>query len=41
MMAAIGDTTGYCNACFTGRYPLSLPPAYVKSNFEARKIEDD
>ncbi|MEA4906983.1 MAG: amidophosphoribosyltransferase [Chloroflexi bacterium] len=41
MMAAIGDTTGYCNACFTGRYPLSLPPDYVKSNFEARKIEDD
>jgi amidophosphoribosyltransferase len=41
MMAAIGasqdhsDGQGYCNACFTGRYPLDLDPHMTKTGFEA------
>jgi amidophosphoribosyltransferase len=34
MMAAIGSTTGYCNACFTGKYPFSLDPMLTKTGFE-------
>ncbi|MBI4926576.1 MAG: amidophosphoribosyltransferase, partial [Anaerolineae bacterium] len=29
MMRAIGRTDGYCNACFTGRYPISVDYASV------------
>jgi amidophosphoribosyltransferase len=34
MMRAIGRTEGYCNACFTGRYPLEVDEAPTKLNFE-------
>jgi amidophosphoribosyltransferase len=33
MMTAI-DSGGYCNACFTGRYPFELDPAQTKTGFE-------
>ena len=34
MMRAIGRTEGYCNACFTGEYPIELGPRGGKSAFE-------
>ena len=38
MMRAVGNDdgaeTGYCNACFTGRYPLEVDEAPVKLSFE-------
>ncbi len=34
MMAAIGKQKGYCNACFTGQYPLEVDPFYTKTGFE-------
>jgi amidophosphoribosyltransferase len=34
MMAAIGRTDGYCNACFTGVYPLPLTKGMTKTGFE-------
>ncbi len=34
MMEAIGRTEGYCNACFTGRYPINIDPETSKSSFE-------
>jgi len=34
MMAAIGTDKGYCNACFTGRYPLPVPVGITKNGFE-------
>jgi amidophosphoribosyltransferase len=34
MMRAIGRTEGYCNACFTGNYPLSIHPGRTKTGFE-------
>jgi amidophosphoribosyltransferase len=34
MMQAIGTDTGYCNACFTGDYPLPVGEAQVKLSFE-------
>jgi amidophosphoribosyltransferase len=34
MMKAIGRTEGYCNACFTGEYPIELGPRAGKSAFE-------
>ena len=39
MMRAIigrdaGDDDGYCNACFTGRYPISVGDAQAKLAFE-------
>ncbi len=30
MMAALGASDGYCNACFHGRYPFSGPIPYVE-----------
>ena len=29
-----GDATGYCNACFTGRYPMEVGEAQAKLSFE-------
>jgi amidophosphoribosyltransferase len=29
-----GATTGYCNACFTGRYPMAVNEAPPKLSFE-------
>lgn len=34
MMSAIGTDKGYCNACFTGRYPLPVPVGINKNGFE-------
>ena len=34
MMRAIDRSTGYCNACFTGDYPIELGPRGGKSAFE-------
>jgi amidophosphoribosyltransferase len=29
-----GDAEGYCNACFTGRYPMEVAEAQAKLSFE-------
>jgi amidophosphoribosyltransferase len=34
VMGAIGKPDGYCNACFTGDYPLPVPAAPTKLGFE-------
>jgi amidophosphoribosyltransferase len=34
MMRAIGRTDGYCNACFTGSYPVDVCPGGTKAGFE-------
>ena len=34
MMDAIGSSSGYCNACFTGKYPFDLDPGATKTGFE-------
>lgn len=34
MMQAIGETDGYCNACFTGRYPFEIKQPAWKNQFE-------
>ncbi len=34
MMRAVGSTEGYCNACFTGTYPLPVHDAQAKLSFE-------
>jgi amidophosphoribosyltransferase len=34
MMKAIGRDDGYCNACFTGRYPIDIGRAAGKDDFE-------
>jgi amidophosphoribosyltransferase len=34
MMRAIGRSEGYCNACFTGVYPLKVNLEIVKTGFE-------
>ena len=34
MMRALGRTGGYCNACFTGVYPLEVDPSQSKTGFE-------
>jgi amidophosphoribosyltransferase len=34
MMLAIGRSDGYCNACFTGKYPLTVEPGITKTGFE-------
>ncbi len=34
MMRAIGRTDGYCNACFTGVYPIELDTERTKTGFE-------
>ena len=31
---ATGDAEGYCNACFTGRYPMEVAEAQAKLSFE-------
>jgi amidophosphoribosyltransferase len=32
--AEAGDADGYCNACFTGRYPMEVTEAQAKLSFE-------
>lgn len=39
MMAAIGGSSGYCNACFTGVYPFDLDPHISKTGFEKLALE--
>jgi amidophosphoribosyltransferase len=34
MMTAIGRSDGYCNACFTGEYPIPINPRMTKTGFE-------
>ena len=34
MMRAIGRQSGYCNACFTGVYPIDLDVQQTKTGFE-------
>jgi amidophosphoribosyltransferase len=34
MMRAVGRTDGYCQACFTGKYPLDVNLEYAKTGFE-------
>jgi hypothetical protein len=34
MMAALGRGSGYCNACFTGVYPIEIDAAQTKTGFE-------
>jgi amidophosphoribosyltransferase len=34
MMNAVGSSEGYCNACFTGRYPIAVHDAQAKLSFE-------
>lgn len=37
MMAAIGRTEGYCNACFTGIYPIPVHLHATKTGFETQR----
>lgn len=34
MMNAVGDSQGYCQACFTGHYPLEIPHQLFLSEYE-------
>jgi amidophosphoribosyltransferase len=34
MLRAVGRTSGYCNACFTGVYPIELDVQQTKTGFE-------
>ncbi len=34
MMRAVGASDGYCNACFTGEYPIPVDEAQAKLSFE-------
>jgi amidophosphoribosyltransferase len=34
MMRAVGRTEGYCQACFTGQYPIEVDVETVKTGFE-------
>lgn len=34
MMRAVGRTSGYCDACFTGNYPVDIDASYIKTGFE-------
>lgn len=35
IMKSIKSTSGYCNACFTGKYPFPVDTAVTKVHFEA------
>jgi amidophosphoribosyltransferase len=34
MMRAVGREDGFCQACFTGRYPIAVDLSNVKTGFE-------
>jgi len=34
MMSALNRSTGYCNACFTGEYPVEITKRHSKSQFD-------
>lgn len=37
MMRAVGSAQGYCQACFTGKYPVPVDLSSAKTGFERRK----
>lgn len=37
MMRAVGRADGYCQACFTGRYPIPVNAETAKTGFEGRR----
>jgi amidophosphoribosyltransferase len=37
MMRAVGSAEGYCQACFTGQYPVNVDLSTVKTGFERGK----
>ncbi|GAB4502468.1 MAG: amidophosphoribosyltransferase [Anaerolineales bacterium] len=37
MMRAVGQTDGYCQACFTGKYPVPVDLSSAKTGFERGK----
>jgi amidophosphoribosyltransferase len=39
LMNAIDKKSGYCNACFTGKYPLDINHAHAKAGFELEIAE--
>jgi amidophosphoribosyltransferase len=34
MMRAVGQADGYCQACFTGHYPIPIDVLSAKTGFE-------
>jgi amidophosphoribosyltransferase len=38
MMSAIGETSGYCNACYTGAYPFEINRPVTKNQFEGSLV---
>jgi glutamine phosphoribosylpyrophosphate amidotransferase len=34
MMRAVGKEDGYCNACFTGAYPIQITKRHSKDVFD-------
>jgi amidophosphoribosyltransferase len=40
MMSAIGRSEGYCNACFTGNYPINILPNNTKTGFEQNMSDE-
>jgi amidophosphoribosyltransferase len=36
MMRAVGRQDGYCQACFTGKYPVNVDFSTVKTGFELK-----
>ncbi len=38
MMRAVGRSEGYCQACFTGQYPLPVDPEQTKTGFEKSRV---
>jgi amidophosphoribosyltransferase len=41
MMKAIGSVDGYCNACFTGKYPFDISGSITKDQFEGYLKQDE
>jgi amidophosphoribosyltransferase len=41
MMKAVGSAEGYCQACFTGQYPVNVDLSTVKTGFEQRMSSTD
>jgi amidophosphoribosyltransferase len=40
MMRAVGREDGYCQACFTGKYPVNVDLSTVKTGFERKSSTD-
>ena len=39
LLAENGSCGGYCDACFSGKYPTEVPDRTAKSRFEYKKSE--